>query len=414
MPSICIISGSHLCRNPRVVKEAETLSEAGYEVIVLSPTFSEELAMQDEEIVRQAVWKKTTTVDLRAEHIGRLNNLALRGRRRLAAEVIRYLHWETRHAIGYGMSQSLTAAENLKCDLFIGHQEIGSWVVRELAKKGERIGADLEDWYSHDLLPEAQVNRPLRLLRQCEEFLLNHGDHITTTSQAMAGALAKAYNSPKPTVIYNCFPWSDRKHLDLLNKDRKDQSLLSIHWVSQTIGAGRGLEMLCTSLHYVDTPVQVHLRGTYTASVETWLRNLFPHHKGHHLYLHDLVPPGELLSRIAEHDVGLAIESTEPDSRNFTVTNKLFHYLLAGLAVVATGTAGQSEIAGVAPTAIKLFPSEDAHALATQLNIFLKEPATLAAAKAAALKFAKEKYCWEKQSPVLLNSVEQALQNGHC
>ncbi len=62
--------------------------------------------------------------------------------------------------------------------------------------------------------------------------------------------------------------------------------------------------------------------------------------------MHPLIPANELLSRVAEHDIGLALELRQPDSRNLTVTYKFLHYLLAGLAVVASDTAGQSEVTG--------------------------------------------------------------------
>ena len=38
---ILILTASHLCRNPRVVKEATTLGAAGYEVTVMSVCLQE-------------------------------------------------------------------------------------------------------------------------------------------------------------------------------------------------------------------------------------------------------------------------------------------------------------------------------------------------------------------------------------
>ena len=36
MASICILTGNHLCHNPRIIKEASALSDAGFKVEVLS------------------------------------------------------------------------------------------------------------------------------------------------------------------------------------------------------------------------------------------------------------------------------------------------------------------------------------------------------------------------------------------
>lgn len=412
MTKICILTGAHLCRNPRVVKEASTLATAGYEATVLGPLLTEELAEQDAKLLRGGTWKYQAALDLRPGRSSTLNRLVLRAMRRFGAEAVGLLGWELPQSLGYGVIQMLTAARRKNYDLYIAHQEIGSWVGYQLARAGRCVGADLEDWYSRDLLPAAQAKRPIKLLQQCESFLLKHGVHVTTTSDAMASALAVTYNAPKPTVIYNCFPWADRANLDARPKDRLDRSLPSLHWVSQTIGPGRGLEVLCTALHKVDIPVAVHLRGAYTSVTEAWLRSIFPKNQGHLLYLHELVPPEELLSRMAEHDIGLALELKVPDSRNFTVTNKILHYLIAGLAVVATDTTGQAEIAATAPTAVNLCRSGDATSLAAQLNMLLNKPVHLANAKAAALAAAKSRFCWEKQVPVLLNSVEMALKQS--
>jgi hypothetical protein len=122
-----------------------------------------------------------------------------------------------------------------------------------------------------------------------------------------------------------------------------------------------------------------------------------------------MVPPCELLSRIAEHDIGLALESNQPASRDLTVTNKMLHNLLGGNAVVATNTEGQSEIARLAPSAVRLCRNNDAADLALELNYLLVDQRRLKEAKAAALVAARDHFCWERQAAVLLDSIERAL-----
>lgn len=409
MHTVVIVTGAHLCRNPRVVKEATALGEAGYEVVVLGPAFDDGLAEQDRAIACDAPWTHRVVVDLRAGSASRWERLVLRGQRRLATEIKSLWGLERPGALGYGMQQTLRAARNLAADLTIGHQEVGLWVVRELMREGYRVGADLEDWYSRDLLPEAQNKRPLALLEACEAALVRHGMHVTTTSAALAEALAKTYGGDHPAVIYNAFPWSDRDLPDEAQRDRTTVTRPSLHWVSQTIGPGRGLDTLCAALAHVPTPVDVHLRGQAAPEDEAWLRSLFPTESGHRLFIHDLVPPGELLNRIAEHDIGIAVEETEPPSRDLTVTNKILHYLLGGLAVVATDTAGQREVHAQAETAIELCRSGDAESMAQGIERLVSSPARLAEAKAAALTAARETFCWERQAPVLLDAVASAL-----
>lgn len=412
MTTVCIVTGAHLCRNPRVVKEATALGEAGYDVLVLGPAFEEELAAQDRAIARDAPWKHHIVVDLRAGVASSWKRGLLRLERRVATELVRRGGKQRAEALGYGMHRMLAEARAAEADLTIGHQEVGLWVARELMREGRRVGVDLEDWYSRDLLPEAQAKRPRALLEACEGEVLRHAAHVTTTSEALAEALAETYAAHRPAVVYNAFLWSDRELSRGTEADRSDLTRPSLHWVSQTIGPGRGLDTLCAALRQVTTRLDVHLRGYASPDDERWIRGLFPSDTGHRLFIHDLVAPQELLSRIAEHDIGIAVEEKEPPSRDLTVTNKILHYLLGGLAVVASDTAGQREVHAQAGPAIELCRSGDAESMAQGIERLAGAPERLAAAKTAALAVAQSTFCWEAQAPVLLEAVATALAPG--
>lgn len=155
--------------------------------------------------------------------------------------------------------------------------------------------------------------------------------------------------------------------------------------------------------------VELHLRGRPAAGFDRWLADRAPDGWRERIFVHDVVANGELLSRIAEHDVGFAGEMKYSRSRDLTVTNKILQYLLAGLAVVASDTAGQREVADQAPGAVLLYPSGDPAALAAQLDALLGDPQRLVRAKAAAVVVAERTFCWERQEPVMLDVVRRAL-----
>jgi glycosyltransferase involved in cell wall biosynthesis len=159
----------------------------------------------------------------------------------------------------------------------------------------------------------------------------------------------------------------------------------------------------------VDEPVAVHLRGSVSTSVERELRGLFPDEGGHELHLHGLVPNHQLLSRIAEHDIGLALEKGDLLNKKYTISNKILQYLLGGLVVVATDTAGQREVAEKASGAVDICQQEDPQDMARPLNRLLENPRCLEDKKGAALEAARETFCWERQVPTLLRSVDEAL-----
>ena len=74
----------------------------------------------------------------------------------------------------------------------------------------------------------------------------------------MSEATASEYGCRPPAAVYNAFPWSDRAALDGQIKDRRDLSLPSINWYSQTLGQGRGLEDLFDALSCVPYAAEFH------------------------------------------------------------------------------------------------------------------------------------------------------------
>ena len=115
--------------------------------------------------------------------------------------------------IGPSVPELFRAARQANVDYYIVHLEQGAWVGARLLDLGYRVGFDLEDWYSEDLLPEARKQRPLRLLRDMERKLLLEGAHATCPSRAMRDALAQQYLRSPPAVVCNAFPWSERAPL---------------------------------------------------------------------------------------------------------------------------------------------------------------------------------------------------------
>jgi glycosyltransferase involved in cell wall biosynthesis len=406
---ICILTHSHLCRNPRVVKEARTLSRAGYSVVIL--TSFTDAAMLEEDIRLIAGYDIILkgVINMIPGKASKFYRLKERIKRRLAGELIARFGCETAYALGYDYGANFRAAIREKADLYTCHQEISTVIGCKLLQKGFKVAFDFEDWYSHDLLPGANRTRPLKLLAKYEKFALINSPLVYTTSQSMAMALADFAGSATPKVLHNVFPLADRKILDGKFKDRMDLKRTSIHWYSQTIGPGRGLEFLVDALKDADKPVDLHLRGNLFGEFGAELRKAFPDNKGHRLYFHTLVPHDELLSRIAEHDIGLATEEYSPNSRNLTITNKILQYLQAGIAVIASDTAGQKEVATMAPAAVSLYKNKDKDSFISALNQYLEKPEKLKHAKASALKQAEETFCWEKQEGMLLDWINNII-----
>ena len=412
MAKINIISGIQLSNNPRVVKEADALTQAGHQVEVFSSVLDAKDAPLEKALSEGKQWTSTPVIDnsiLSARQCWQW--LSARIRCQLWNKIYTTSGMGNVRQLGYVAPEMLGLCRRRKADLNIVHLEQALWVGHQLLNEGERVAVDLEDWYSEDLSSKDRKSRPGYLLRRWEKRLLQDACYATTTSHVMGSALSEAYNCPLPKVVYNTFPRHERDSLDGKSIDRKDRKTPSIIWFSQTTGPGRGLETLVDALPKLQIPVQIHIRGRCRPGYEDSLRSRIPHDSKHQVFFHPRVPHHQLLSRLTEHDIGFAGEISYCRNKDLTISNKLFQYLLAGLPVLASDTAGQKEIAKAHPQITHIFQNGNSDHLAFILNQILTHRNQIESAKIAALNIAKTKYCWEESQKTLLSLVSQALSN---
>ncbi len=398
-----LLSGHHPARNPRVVKEAEALSAAGYRVAILTLCTHLPSVPLDRALAEGRPWTLHYAIDLTGRHGGSSFPILFHKiQTRLARKAVQSAHIELGRALG-PVGPLLRAARRTPARVIITHTEMALWVGRVLAGEGRRVAADLEDWHSEDLLPESRHSRPGRLLRDLEAFHVRHAVWCTTTSHALAFTLGTSLSGPAPEVIYNVFPLPPEDA-----SARSPGSPPVLIWFSQTVGAGRGLETLADALRTISSPWRLQLVGDVSPAYRQTLEARFGLVAAQVEWIAP-VPPDKLPALLAGADIGLALETTAIPSRNLTVTNKLFQYLAAGLAVVATDTLGQREIATTAADAILVCPDENPVALALLLAPLLTDPATLARRKQAARLAATSVYSWERTAPQFVALAERNL-----
>jgi glycosyltransferase involved in cell wall biosynthesis len=406
-PRILIQIGQHLCTAPRPMKEADALSAAGYDVTVVGIWFDDEKVRRDQDLLSNKLWSFHPVLDFRPDH--GWARLCERLKGRVAREAYCRTGLITPPLFGYGASEHFRFARKFNADLTIVHSETGLWAGEHLLRSGRRVGVDFEDWFSEDLLPAGQLTRPVKRLKVLERTLLRQAAYRVTTSAALAEALAADARASAPAVIRNLFPWTDRRHLDGQLRDRSDRRGVSLHWFSQTLGPGRGLELLFAALPMLQGNVEVHLRGD---GGYEWARGLLPATWQDRVFMHRTVPNEELLSRIAEHDIGLALEIPVNQNKDKTISNKIFQYLQGRLAVVATSTAGQREVFEQTPGIGLLMSENSSESLARAINDLLSEPARLSQCRGAALAAAEKVFNWENAADKVVELVTHALRAG--
>jgi glycosyltransferase involved in cell wall biosynthesis len=195
--------------------------------------------------------------------------------------------------------------------------------------------------------------------------------------------------------LYNVFPLELAEGM-LAPGERRVAAVLRLHWFGQTIGPGRGLEDAVAALAHLPGEVELHLRGNLSAGYRERLEGLAGGERQRLFFL----PPlehDEVIRAMEPFDAGLALE--RPDNGNYsrTVTNKLFSYLLGGLAVAATDTPGQREVMSQIPAAGFLYPAGDARALASGLLKWVCDRQSRRAAQQASWNAARGRFCWDRE-----------------
>jgi glycosyltransferase involved in cell wall biosynthesis len=405
---VVIASALQITDTPRVVKEADALSEIGIDVEVLGAIYSHGAAEEIQRLLEGRTWVHTPVLDWTSKKFeSKCHRTWLRVSARAAREARRLLGVEHPLQLGQATLMLAHAAMSREADLYSLHIDQALWAGRILARHGLPFRVDFEDWYSEDGLPADRGMRPVKLMKQLERELLNRAVHTTTTSLAMARALVDEYDCPLPEVVHNSFLTEERNQVDGLRLDRRFTEIPSITWFSQTIGPGRGLEVLMEAMALLNHPVELHLRGTPRPGyVEHLLSHLNPE-KRIRVYHHARVPQSKLLSRLLEHDVGYCGELSYCRSRDLTITNKVFEYMRAGLAIVASDTSGQQEVAAKSPEAIYLFQQDSPVALASVLRPLLSDPQLLQKARNASLTAFDEQFSWEHSKKVLQTQVSR-------
>lgn len=402
MARISIVTSGHICTNPRVWREADALSASGHEVTVVGVCFDLGQAELDEQMLKKRHWVYQAAVDLRNGSASRTMRRTWDRLRSRVARSALSANLKDPHALGYAVDRVLSCALKLKADLTINHLEVAMWVGIQLHKRGFRVGVDVEDWYSEST---ADPNRSRsRFLHALEREILQRAAHATTTSQSLADGLAAEYECAKPRVIYNSGP----AVLGICSTSASGPTRLI--WFSQTLGEDRGLQDVFGALPLLEGDWTLELRANASREMRLWVESQVPRAMHSRVSIKPTVPPDELPCLVAKYEIGLAPEPPSCRNKALTISNKLFQYLQSGLLVAASDTAGQREVLNAFPQGGRLYSPGDHGSLARILNSWLRDPMLFKRYKQTILREANERFAYERQAEVLLDSVNRALE----
>ncbi len=263
---------------------------------------------------------------------------------------------------------------------------------------------DLEDYYTGMAPKREKVTSMQYLMSAIEDRYVPACDGLFAASDGIGEIYFQRYGI-KPTTVLNVFPLA----LGVDSISHSAGAPLRLFWFSQTIGGGRGLEDVLKAMAQINRgDIELHLLGSWQEGYrDTFLRkaealNLCSEKV---IFSHPPRFPDDIPKFAAQFDIGLALEIPDSENRDLCLTNKIFTYLLAGNAVIATETKGQKGFLDSIPSIGFTYAPGDDDRLARILKHLLKSPEALKQFRCQSFKQGRTRFHWEREQKLLLDEV---------
>jgi glycosyltransferase involved in cell wall biosynthesis len=299
------------------------------------------------------------------------------------------------------------AAKSIPANMYIAH-DLGALpaAVSAAAKHKAFVGFDAEDFYSGMCPLRTLPSVTEQVTEYVERHYLPRCDYMTAASSAIAEAYAIKYAMPKPVTVLNVFPLSQRPPAF---RPAKASDPLTLYGFSQTIGANRGLEDVLQAMSALrGYRIELHLRGLWQRGYREQLLRFAAllGLKAEQITVHSPAPPDDMTRLASGFEIGLALEPGRDTNNRIAVSNKLFTYLLAGNAVIATATRGQRPIIEAIGGAGFCYEPGDVETLAHRLHRWCVDRTSLEAARQHAWDWGSKRYNWDVEKENFLHALE--------
>ena len=407
---VCLVTASQPSANPRLVKEADALVDAGYHVTVIGAHWQPWATAHDEALLQTRGWtfKFLDWRETQAPWTFWKSRLRHRAARSLVrVPVIGEALMQP--AVGRVTPELTAMTRRVQADLYVAHN-IGALPAAASAARrfGAKLGFDAED-YHRGQYEEDVVSGEVAATRLVEERLLPVCDFVTAASPGIAAAYAQLWPGGRPTCLLNVFPLSSRP---ALLRPTAAEGPLRLYWFSQTIGPRRGLEDVVRAMGQLPPgSAELRLQGRWDDGFARALEALAVSAGVSRTCIvsEPPIPADQLVAAASRCDVGLALEPVTPVNSDILLSNKIFTYVLGGAAIAATATSAQRDLAEQIRPACKVYAPGDASALARILRQWMDDRSQLGAARAAAWHAGSTRFNWDVEKRRYLEVIAEVL-----
>jgi glycosyltransferase involved in cell wall biosynthesis len=401
---IVLISSGQPSLNPRLVKEADSLVESGYEVTVLYAYWNTWGTNLDEKLLPLKNWqairiggdpqqKKLTYFLSRV-----INKFSVLVTKKTSIKCF------AEFAISRSSYFLIRAAKKHKADLYIGHN-LGALPATVKAAKVHKkaCGFDAEDLHRYESTNNNKDDEVI-LKSFIENKYIPQVSYLSTSSIQIADAYHQLFPDKKPLTILNVFP----SVADIKQPQLNTSHPIKLFWFSQIIGASRGIEDVVKALHFLKRDnFELHLLGYHSNQTIAFIDSL--NNGVVKIIYHQPVMPGSIVEFASQFDIGLAMEPGFSMNNDFALSNKIFTYMQAGLAIVASDTSAQSSLLKQYSSIGAIYQKRNAQSLADVLSTYHKNRDELLKCREASGLLAKKALNWENESQIFLTIIKQTL-----
>lgn len=407
---VTVVTSGHPSTCPRMVKAADALAAAGYKVRLVSVDYIPWAAATDTELAARRHWAWVRVPVDRATRPVRSRLISARQR---AARVVAACVGAARtgdflktRAYARTHPELVRTIVSAPCDFIYGGTSGALAAVAEAAARtGTPYALDLEDLHiAESREPDAKLTH--LLARSVLQRVLHGARFVTTSSQPMARAYEREFGVV-PLVTHNVCDLAAVTAAPPI-----DLGPLELYWFSQTIGPTRGIEEIVRGAGLAGITASLHLRGVaredFVRHLQQLASNVAPSLK---IVVHPPVSPDALVGASSRHHIGFACERGEIENADVCVSNKLFTYMAAGLAIIASETEGQRRVASAIAPAVASYRPGDAAGIASALVRWDRDREGLRRARVASYAAHRERWHWghPNESGVLLNAIHNGF-----
>lgn len=399
--SVCLVASCDLCYSPRLLKIGDSLAEQGFAIRGVDVRLQMGEKGVYEKVFQTRDWNINSISIDKSGLVGRMHWFRGALVQKMASVMcnlsIDFAKFYPYANLRY-FNQLLQLAQSTKASIYICNHP---FLLPIAAKAASQNGGLL--WYDSQEYFRGMKDKSAQAATYFEDRFIYQADIVTSASRQIANKLVEIY--PDITV----FPLRNAPHyLDLdIVSDKNETRPLRIIWHGFSVNLyGRGVNIIIEAFSSMRNPAILTLQGFVSElAKETILIEAKKYNIENRIIFRKASAPDEIVASITEHDIGIASEPGLDENQKLTSSNKVFEYLMAGLAVVVSDMPGLIEVVTESSAGF-FYPAQKAKCLAEILDRLAEDRDHLYELKKNARHAAKKRMNWSIEIEPVIHSIQ--------